>query len=543
MGGYTVFSEIAYYIRKIAANEPGRKANKTGAPKDEYFDFGLIGYYFRNKSHPDALQVISDRVSNDMDFEELFTFLDRTHSKVGQQYLYNQLLVIPSEPDFETQEELIRNFTADTARFSKTEALLSKLNNRNAYYLAHLFLDEYIPAPKRFWLLPVLSVAGLASFLLFLFIPEAFFCLLPVYTVNLIIHFWNKKNSLVYADSIPQLALFARVANGLAGMHAITGSKRAVPEAAASILKLKYFIKLFRFDTGIRSEIEAIILFFWELIKILLLIEPLTVFAVFKKLKDKKNDLRMLFDYIGKIDAATSVATLRKEAPYWCQPVIGEAPRRIGFTAAYHPLIPGCIANSLELNNKSILLTGSNMSGKTTFIRAAAINLLLAQTINTCFAEEFHCAPSRLFSAIRISDDLLSHKSYYLEEVLTLKEMVEESRARTNQVFFLDEIFKGTNTVERIAAGKAVLSYLARTGNNIVFVSTHDIELTDLLAGEFDLYHFTEVIHSNRIRFDYRLKAGNLATRNAIRILEINRYPAEITDDARQVVRRMQKPS
>ncbi|MCC8170822.1 MAG: hypothetical protein LIP00_03360 [Parabacteroides sp.] len=348
---------------------------------------------------------------------------------------------------------------------------------------------------------------------------------------------------MVYADSIPQLSLFASVANRLAGMNLITGSKRAVSVSAASVLKLKYFIKLFKFDTGIQSEVEALVLFFWELVKILLLIEPLTVFAVFRKLKLKKNDLQMLFDYIGQIDTAVSVTVLRQEARYWCKPVIRDSGHHLGFTGAYHPLIPDCTPNSLEINNKSVLLTGSNMSGKTTFIRTVAINLLLAQTINTCFAETFHCVWSRLFSAIRISDDLLNDKSYYLEEVLTLKEMVRESRAESNQVFFLDEIFKGTNTAERIAAGKAVLSYLARSGNNWVFVSTHDIELTDLLAGEFDLFHFTEVIQDGRIRFDYKLKAGNLSTRNAIRILEIHHYPSEIIDDARQVAARMQKTS
>ena len=175
------------------------------------------------------------------------------------------------------------------------------------------------------------------------------------------------------------------------------------------------------------------------------------------------------------------------------------------------------------------------MSGKTTFIRTVAINILLAQTINTCFAKAFQLPQTRLFSAIRISDDLLNDKSYYFEEVLTVKNMMTESRLPFNHVFLLDEIFKGTNTVERIAAGKAVLSYLAKLSNNIVFVSTHDIELTDLLSDEYDLYHFTETVQEKQIHFDYQLKAGKLYTKNAIRILEINEYPEEVIEEARSI--------
>lgn len=170
MERHTIFSGIAYYISKIDNKEP--KRNPTRGPKDEYFDFDLIGYYFRNQVHPNALQVISDRTSNDMDFEELFMFLGRTRSKIGQQYLYKQLSVIAPKPDFETQEELIGDFTADTARLLKAEAFLSKLNDRNMYYLPHLFLEEYIPKPKRFWLFPVLSVAGLVSFFVVSFYPQ-----------------------------------------------------------------------------------------------------------------------------------------------------------------------------------------------------------------------------------------------------------------------------------------------------------------------------------------------------------------------------------
>ncbi|WP_262502895.1 MutS-related protein [Prolixibacter bellariivorans] len=176
-------------------------------------------------------------------------------------------------------------------------------------------------------------------------------------------------------------------------------------------------------------------------------------------------------------------------------------------------------------------MTGSNMSGKTSFIRTIGINAITAQTINTCFARHFSLAKMRIFTAIRISDDLMNDRSYYFQEVLTIKEMINYADTQHPNLYLLDELFKGTNTIERISAGKAVLSSLNQN-NHIVFVSTHDIELADLLKEEYELFHFSEIINHQSIDFDYKLKNGKLKNRNAIKILQINDYPKTIIEDA-----------
>jgi len=180
------------------------------------------------------------------------------------------------------------------------------------------------------------------------------------------------------------------------------------------------------------------------------------------------------------------------------------------------------------------------MSGKTSFIRTIGISAITGLTINTCFAERLSMPRIKVFSAIRISDDLMNDKSYYFEEVLTIKEMISQSGSGKPNLFLLDEIFKGTNTVERISAGKAVLSFLAKA-DNIVFVSTHDIELTDLLYDEYVLYHFSEKVDHKTVDFDYRLKEGKLKNRNAIRILQINDYPDEIIKEAIEISKELDK--
>ena len=147
-----------------------------------------------------------------------------------------------------------------------------------------------------------------------------------------------------------------------------------------------------------------------------------------------------------------------------------------------------------------------------------------------------------IFSAIRISDDLMNDKSYYFEEVLTIKAMIDSSTNGKTNLFLLDEIFKGTNTIERISAGKAVLSALSKE-NNIVFVSTHDIELADLLKNEYELYHFSEIVDHKSVDFDYKLKEGKLKDRNAIRILQINDYPEELIQEAIEISKELDRLS
>jgi hypothetical protein len=504
-------------------------------PKDEDFNFDLIAHYFINRDNSGAFQVVNNQIINDIDFCELFAFIDRTHSKIGQQYLFNQLLAIGAHTNFEEQEQLINHFLENDGVKTKVQTLLSKLNKRESHYISALFLDGYIPKPKWFrWIKVLLALTVIALVFTFIF-HEIFILLFLLFITNLSIYIWNKKNILTYIDSIPQLPLLCKIAGELTQLNLISKSNDSILASIASINELKSKIFYFKFEKKTDSEFAGLILFFRELIKILFLSEPLVVFETLEKLDKKRKDIQNLFEYIGKVDSALSVAAIRNSVGNYCIPTAVSTGKILEFTDIYHPLIPNCITNSMTIKDRSILLTGSNMSGKTTFIRTIAINLLLAQTINTCLAKDFKFSPTRLFSAIRISDDLLNDKSYYFEEVATIKNMIDESHSSCNNLFLLDEIFKGTNTIERIAAGKAVLSYLAKSENNLVFVSTHDIELTDLLIDEYDLYHFTEIIQDGQIHFDYKLKAGNLSTKNAIRILEINDYPPEVIQEARGI--------
>lgn len=509
--------------------------NAFGHFKDDSFDFELIDKYFRKKDHSEAFQVLSDKTCNDLDFEELFEFIDRTNSKVGQQYLYNQLRIIPSDSKpIDGQEKLISEFTNNPELRVRVQSLLCKLDDIQTFYITTLFQDEHEKPPKWFFVVPLLSLSSLFSLISIFFIPKMFFVLLGVFISNMLIHYWNKQNLYQYLGSLPQLLRLNSVARELFKIEILKATKPRLIESIRILDKVRNRMSLFQLEAKLQGEIEMILWAMLEFFKILFLLEPLLLFGILKRLDTKRKEIEDVFIFVGQIDSLISIASLRKGLNNYCTPTILQKQKTLIAKEVYHPLIQECVGNSLMVSKKSILLTGSNMSGKTSFIRTIGINVITGLTLNTCFAEQFSMSKTRLFSAIRISDDLMNDKSYYFEEVLTIKEMIDNSDNKIPNLFLLDEIFKGTNTIERISAGKAVLSHIAK-GDNLVFVSTHDIELADLLMEEFELYHFSELIDHKTVDFDYKLKEGKLKNRNAIRILQLNDYPENIIEEAIEI--------
>lgn len=510
-----------------------------GEMKDESLNFELVEKYFRNKDHRDSFQVISDKTWNDLDFDDVFMILDRTNSKIGQQYLYNRLRNIPGDnTDTELNEKIIKILSEDEDVRIGTQLQLDKLNKDDVYYISSLFQEEHLKPPKWFFMIRLLSFTSLASILLLPVSPQLIFLLLAVLMINIGIHYWNKRNLFRYLGSIPQLLRLHNIAIRLYKNELYREINPELPASFQVINQVRNRMSFFQLEAKLQGDFEALFWALLEIFKIVFLLEPLLLFGVLKRLDTKRKEIEHVFCFVGHIDTLISIASLRKGLDRYCLPVLAE--NKMSAEQVCHPLIADCVPNSIHVNEKSILLTGSNMSGKTSFIRTIGINLITGQTINTCFAESMTFPKLRIYSAIRISDDLLNDRSYYFEEVLTIKDMIQKSTEGKPNVFLLDEIFKGTNTIERISAGKAVLSALS-ANNNMVFVSTHDIELTDMLSDDYELYHFSEIVNENNVDFDYKLKEGKLKNRNAIRILEINDYPDPVIKEAIEISKILDK--
>lgn len=509
--------------------------------KHSIFDFEKIKLYFDGSDHQDYFQIISERTANDLDYEELFHFLDRTCSSVGQQYLYHFIRTIPNDDKRRNENEKQIAFLQKNAEHRRSIVIeLSKLNTTGAYYIQSLFNKDHILRPRWFFLVPILSLLAFSSLIFVFFYPPALLALIGVVLINFILHYWNKRNLMVYSNSIPQLNVLGRVARKMLKTGIFDEHKKAIADSTKEVEAIGRQALIFNWDSQKKDDFSQLFDSFLELFKASLLLEILFTFIVIKKLEAKKGDLRIVFEAVAQVDTSVSILSLRETTSHVI-PEFSQNNFSLSAQEIYHPLIEDPIANTIDIQSKtSALITGSNMSGKTTFIRTLGINAILAQTINTAFATKFQIPQMKVHSAIRITDDLMENTSYYYEEVKVIKELSEESRKSHFNLFLLDELFKGTNTVERVASGKAVLSYLSNN-QNFVFASTHDIELADLLEQNFEFYHFTEQIKNGELDFDYRIKTGKLTETNAIRVLEINNYPQEITNEARSLAAQLAK--
>ena len=521
------------FKKKILKRLKKKYTENWGSPKeDSYFNFYSIGKYFENNKHKKkAFHIISEKTQLDLDVNEFFKFIDRTTSKIGQQYLYFKLRTIGNINGLLKFDQLVNVFFKNNDLRLNCQLLLSPLNEDSTYDLEELINGRQIQKPKIIWLVYLLTISNLLLVFLGFFNPLFFMILIPTYCANMFFHYRNKLYINFYLNGVIQLSKSLRVAKQISVLSEIKERYNDFT-FIRKINKIRFKTEFIGFEKNANDELALIFWFVIEFVKVLFNIEYLIFFSLIKSIVTERKSIEDMYVFIGEIDTAISTASIKSGKFEYCTPSFVDS-KSITATGIYHPLIPNCVLNDIKLSNESMLLTGSNMSGKTTFIRALGLNSLLAQTLNICFAKEYYAPFFKLYSSIRISDNILESKSYYLEEVLTIKHLINVSRDTNPSLFILDEMFKGTNTIERISGGKAVLKYL-NYNNNIVLASSHDIELTEDIEFEsYQLFHFSEFINNyNKLSFDYKLKFGPLRTRNAIKILELYGYPMEIINNA-----------
>lgn len=360
--------------------------------------------------------------------------------------------------------------------------------------------------------------------------------LLVLLIVNAVVHYSNKAKMLSYTHSLPQLLLLNNVGKWLADKELIEKTGRT-SQSLINVTKLKKSLGFINLQNKVNNDPTDISYLLTEWLKMFLLIEPLVFISSINKVNKYLNDIRVLYECVAEVDMAISIQSVRDGLPYYCTPEFLNGSVNVIINDLYHPLIENCVPNSININNsQGVLITGSNMSGKTTFIRAIAVNTLLSQTINTSFATTYKAPPLKIFTSINMSDDMGGHKSYFQAEAIAVRNIIQDCNASKpiNSLVIIDEIFRGTNTIERIAAAKAVLSHLIEN-KSFVFVSTHDLELAELLGNDYKVFSFEELVGDNRLVFDYKLKEGLLKNKNGIAVLKGLGFPQNIIDEASEV--------
>ncbi|MCG8402616.1 MAG: MutS family DNA mismatch repair protein [Firmicutes bacterium] len=236
--------------------------------------------------------------------------------------------------------------------------------------------------------------------------------------------------------------------------------------------------------------------------------------------------IRAWIEVIAEFEALSSLAGLAHDHPQWTMPEISKSAAAIKAVALGHPLIKDetRVSNDVELAEPGmiLLITGSNMSGKSTLLRTVGINLILAYAGAPVCAEKLSCSHMNIYTSIHINDNLEKNISTFYAELQRIKLIVDTARSGEPLIFLIDEIFKGTNSKDRIFGAQAVIKSLNKLAA-IGLVSTHDLELSRLEKEipQIKNYHFTDQITGREINFDYRLKPGVSKSTNAIALMKI----------------------
>jgi len=230
-------------------------------------------------------------------------------------------------------------------------------------------------------------------------------------------------------------------------------------------------------------------------------------------------------DAAGRLEALCSLAGFAFEHPDYAFPTMTEGSPRMAGRAVGHPLLPrsSCVRNDVQLGDglQVHIVSGSNMSGKSTWLRTIGINAVLAMAGAPVCAESLSMTPFAIGSTIRILDSLQKGTSRFYAEIRTLKEIVELSKGSCPLLFLLDEIFHGTNSHDRRIGAEAIIRELVRAGA-VGLVTTHDLALAkmvDTMDGRGRNVHFEDSVEEGLLHFDYRLKDGPVTRSNAIELM------------------------
>lgn len=263
---------------------------------------------------------------------------------------------------------------------------------------------------------------------------------------------------------------------------------------------------------------------FYFIFNILLLLDYQFVFALEKWKEQYGSSIQKWLDIIAEFEALSSLAGLTYDFPEWTTPELSEEAAFFKAEGMAHPLLHSGVANDLKFEppQNILLITGSNMSGKSTLLRTAGINLVLAYAGGNVCAQTFKCSLMDIYTCMRVNDNLEQNISSFYAELMRIKMMVKAVDEGRIIFFLLDEIFKGTNSIDRHTGARVLIKKLSKA-KLLGLVSTHDLELGDLEKDSpwIKNYHFEEYYENNQICFDYKLRLGVSNTRNAAYLMKL----------------------
>lgn len=485
-------------------------------------DYASMKKYYQHKKTDES--AIDDITFNDLNMDEIFKQMKNTQSSIGDEYCY-YFFRKQKNPDLKHFEEAVQCMSDNTEARERLQFAFYRIGQKTNNQLIDLLLE-----PSKFpkiSMLPIVlvSLIGVGSLIwLAIDIDYGILAVCLSFCMGLILFSLVLRK--IY-QAFEAMGMFTRMVRAAKVMV-----KLELPAFKEETEELRKNLKVFKNITGLADYLVQVSGSSNSLMMIITSYFSLygyAYYAMVRMFQKYRKEALKLYETIGYIELCISMSSYRESLPYYCQPTFNKD-SKVYFEEIIHPLLREPVPNSRSIGNK-ILITGSNASGKSTFARTLAINTIFGQLFNTCLAKSYTFKPCHVYSSMNLKDDIVTGDSFYMAEIKSLKRLIKIAESNDYAMIFMDEMFKGTNMIERIAAASIILKKFAEL-NCFICLATHDVELSQILGTRYENYHFREVITEDDILFDYTLREGVTTGSNAIKLLAYCHYDQEIVEEA-----------
>ena len=514
----------------------------------EYTEPELVSISHYTRKHQGSRFAIDDITWNDLDMDKIFMVLNTTVSSCGEDVLYHMLRVPEFDPDtLQKRDELIEYFRSHQKEREEIQQVVREVRKFSSMSLSdyiYVLKDVERKGDIKYKLMALVNVIAI-GLLLINPLAGGILLFIGIFT-NGLVHMKDSKKIEPYLNCMICILRLLRAADGFERIKnpTIQSYLDRIKKGRKTMQNFRRGAWLVASTNSVQDGLEAFVISY---LKILFMVDMIKFYSMLKYVDGREAEIEDMFAAMGELDALIAIASFREFLPYYCVPELSDSPsescskKHISFRAEnmYHPLIPDPVANSIHIH-QGVLVTGSNASGKSTFLKTLALNAILAQTIHTCTCHAYQSVYLKVMTSMALRDNLEGGESYFIVEIKSLQRILKECEKKQPVLCIVDEVLRGTNTIERIAASSQILRSLCKP-HVLPLAATHDIELSYILEDCYSNYHFEEEIRDHDVVFNYLLKQGRATTRNAIRLLEIIGYDPEIIKDAQEMAKRFEE--
>ena len=490
----------------------------------------IKNYWIARKEAEEIKNFVDDTTWEDLDMDKVYQSFRRTGSIVGDELLYATLRDTGMSDDaIKRRVERVDFFMSDEQARLCAQMALRRINKARFHNASAYLYNAQLRLPK-YWLLYFAQVIlFFMAFIVGFFHTPFFFVAAKLFVLNMVVYYVTMRRIQPEMCALRHIASVVNCAKEITRMQCapLNPEIEHIKERLRAITPVRLWFSMFELESAGAMDI------FTEYIKLLFMLDLISFCAIVRGISRWGLAVRAIYEGIGALDVDVALASVRMSANDLCRAQFHDA-MHVNATAMTHPLIKEAVPNDVTWN-QNMLVTGSNASGKSTFIKAIAVNAILAQTVGFCYAQSFQMSRARVMSSMAIRDSIVRGESYFIAEIRSLKRLLDGVNSGERVLCFVDEILRGTNTIERIAASCCVLRAMTAPTARCV-AATHDIELTQMLDDAYGDWHFSESVTDAGISFDYCLRDGPATGRNAIALLKQMGYGEEIVNGALDAV-------